>query len=158
MRMSEEPRYRIRVKFGTTEIEVQGDREFVEKKYSELFEKLSSGAPTERPSTPTKVEPPAVGKTSFSEFIAEKSRAVNKDPDDLTGSQKMMVIAYYEYRYKGKDFSYDDVAASASEARLSGLTNPRQYTSDLIKKGYLQEVQCPQEEKKKCFKIGRAHV
>ncbi len=155
--MSEEARYRIRVRFGTTEIEVQGDKEFVEKKYSELFEKLSTESPMARPSAPTKLEAP-VGKTPFPEFIAEKSRSVNKDPDDLTGSQKMMVIAYYEYRYRGKDFSYDDVAASASEARLSGLTNPRQYTSDLIKKGYLQEVQCPQEEKKKCFRILRRGI
>jgi len=151
--MSEEPRYRIRVKFGSTEIEVQGDKEFVESKFNELLQSLSKEI------TAAPEQPKITGeRISFPEFIAEKSRNIGKDPANLTGPQKMMSIAYYIYKYESRDFSYDDVAAGASEARLSGLTNPRQYTSDLIKKGYLQEVQCPQEEKKKCFRILRRGI
>lgn len=152
--MSEEKLYRIKLKLGTTEIEVEGDRDFVEKKFEELFNKVSRPIPQTKPSFEAGLR---LEKVPFPEFIAEVSRNIGKEADDLTGPQKMIVIGYYFYKYEGRDFSYEDVKKATLEARLSGLANPRQYTPELIRRGYIQEVE-PAAGEKKRFKILRRGI
>lgn len=144
--------YRIRIKIGDREFEVEGDREFVERNVETLFNKLYQEVTLKETKT-TQEE-----KITFNEFINEKAKIFGKDPDQLSGLQKILLIAYYVYKFEeGRDFTYDDVKKYSQEARLSGLANPRQYMSELIRKGFVKEGEVS-EGKKKTFKILRGGI
>lgn len=144
--------YRIRIKIGDREFEVEGDKEFVERNAEVLFNKVRQEV-TQKEVKVVQEEIP-----TFNEFINEKAKIFGKDPDQLSGFQKILLIAYYVFKFEnGRDFTYDDIEKYSQEARLSGLANPRQYMSDLIKKGFVKEGEVS-EGKKKTFKILRGGI
>jgi hypothetical protein len=144
--------YRVRIKIGEKEFEVEGDREFVEKNAEILFNKLYQETTSKETGAVQEEKP------NFNEFINERAKIFGKDPDQLSGSQKILLIAYYVFKFEGgRDFTYDDVEKYSQEARLSGLANPRQYMSELIRKGFVKEGEVS-EGKKKTFKILRGGI
>jgi len=145
--------YRIKIRMGDKELEVEGDKDFVEKSIDNLYEKIYGKV---APEVPSKVISLPSERPSFNEYLSEIAKVFGKDPDKLTGYQKILLIAYYVFKYENRDFTYDDIEKYSGEARLSGLANPRQYMSDLIRKGYLQESET--EGKKKSFKILRRGI
>lgn len=141
--------YKIRIRIGDKEIEVEGDKEFVEKNAEALFSKIY-GATRETGATQEE-------KLTFNEFINEKAKIFGRDPDQLSGFQKVLLIAYYVFKFENRDFTYEDIERYAQEARLSGLANPRQYMSEIIRKGLVKEGEVS-KDKKKTFKILRGGI
>jgi hypothetical protein len=146
----EESEHGIRVRKGDVEIEVWGNRDFVEA----TFEKLRQEFLQENiKALETQiVQPPSPGVT-FTEYLAEEAKKIGREPDMLKGYEKILLVGYYLYMVEKRDFTYDDVEKLREEARLSGLENPRQYMSILIKKGYVSETGV--EGGKKIFRMLR---
>lgn len=146
----EESEHGIRVRKGDVEIEVWGNREFVEAAFEKLRQEfLQENVKTlETPAA----QPPSPGMT-FTEYLAEEAKKIGREPDMLKGYEKILLIGYYLYTVEKRDFTYDDVEKLRGEARLSGLENPRQYMSILIKKGYVSETGV--EGGKKVFRMLR---
>ncbi|MBO3833400.1 MAG: hypothetical protein FGF51_08505 [Candidatus Brockarchaeota archaeon] len=146
----EEPEYGVRVKRRDVEVEVWGSREFVET----TFERLRSEFLQERVEAARTIEPePLPQGITFTEFLAEEAKRIGREPDMLKGYEKILLIGYYLYMVEKRDFTYEDIEKLKEEARLSGLENPRQYMSILIKRGLVSETGV--EAGKKVFKMLR---
>jgi len=147
---AEEPEYGVRVRKRDVEVDVWGSREFVEK----TFEKLKNEFLQESVEAARVQEPqPLLQGVTFTEYLAEEAKKIGREPDMLKGYEKILLIGYYLYMVEKRDFTYDDVEKLKEEARLSGLENPRQYMSILIRKGYVSETGV--EGGKKIFKMLR---
>jgi len=129
------------------EIEVEGDKEFVESKISDLswIDTLSQKlqAQVARHATPTSKTISTESKLSFTEFSTE----INPQ----THLQRILTIAYYLYRFENRDFTYDDVESFYEQRRWPRPSNPRQAVSDLIEQGYIEEA--GKSNGKKSFRI-----
>jgi|YelNatPaOPRAMG01_1025707.scaffolds.fasta_scaffold58886_1 hypothetical protein len=145
-----EPEYGVRVRKRDVEVEVWGSREFVET----TFDRLKNEFLQEKlePARVIEPQPPPQGIT-FTEFLAEEAKRIGREPDMLKGYEKILLIGYYLYMVEKRDFTYEDVEKFKEEARLSGLENPRQYMSILIKRGFVSETGV--EAGKKVFKMLR---
>ena len=144
-----EPEYGVRVRKRDVEVEVWGSREFVEA----TFERLRSEFLQERVEAARTLEPQPAQGVTFTEFLAEEAKRIGREPDMLKGYEKILLIGYYLYMVEKRDFTYEDVEKLKEEARLSGLENPRQYMSILIKRGFVSETGV--EAGKKVFKMLR---
>jgi hypothetical protein len=144
-----ESEHGVRIKKGDVEIEVWGSRDFVESTLEKLREEFfkKSGV-TEAQA----VKPPSPTMT-FTEYLSEEAKALGREPDTLKGYEKILLIGYYIYTTENRDFTYDDIERLKTEARLSGLENPRQYMGVLIRKGYVSETGV--EGGKKVFRMLR---
>ena len=142
----------VRIKRGEVEIEVWGDRDFVESMLEKLKEEFlkKSEAPVVQ-----EVKPP-LSSITFVEYLAEEAKKIGREPDTLKGYEKILLIGYYIYVKENRDFTYDDIERLKTEARLSGLENPRQYMGVLIRKGYISESST--EGGKKAFRILRRGI
>ena len=128
-----ESHYRIRYRKGDLEVEVQGDKAWVEKKFKELTEgKL---APPEPPAPPTEID---LASISLVEFV--KAKGNPSGHIDLT-----MIFAYWLHK-KEKMTSYNrsNIANCYSEARIPKTTNIGAIMNANQSKGYLM----PASEKK----------
>ncbi|MGQ9596551.1 MAG: hypothetical protein ACUVQY_05320 [Thermoproteota archaeon] len=142
--------YGVKVKKGDVEIEVWGDKEFVETTFEKLKEEFLKEAA--RVLETQAVKPPSPGMP-FTEYLVEEAKRIGREPDMLKGYEKILLIGHYLYTVENKDFTYEDIDKLREEARLSGLENPRQYMSILIKKGYASEAGV--EGGKKIFRMLR---
>lgn len=147
-----ESEHGVRIKKGDVEIEVWGSRSFVEstmEKLKEEFFKKSEIVEIQavKPPSPT---------TTFTEYLAEEAKALGREPDTLKGYEKILLIGYYIYTTENRDFTYDDIERLKTEARLSGLENPRQYMGVLIRRGYVSETGV--EGGKKVFRMLRRGI
>lgn len=139
--------YRIRLNLNGLEIEVEGDKEFVESKISDLSwidtlsQKLQTQAGKQTSSVSRIVSTEA--KPSFTEFSTE----INPQ----THLQRILTIAYYLYRFENRDFTYEDVENFYEQRRWPRPANPRQAVSDLIEEGYIEEA--GKTDGKKNFRI-----
>ncbi|MBO3769170.1 MAG: hypothetical protein QXS51_05835 [Thermoproteota archaeon] len=142
------PESGVRIKKGELEVEVWGSREFVEstleKLKEEFFKKEVLVTQTVKPSSPS---------MTFTEYLAEEAKVLGREPDTLKGYEKILLIGYYIYTTENRDFTYEDIERLKTEARLSGLENPRQYMGVLIRKGYVSETGT--EGGKKVFRMLR---
>ncbi|MEM2945359.1 MAG: hypothetical protein QXI87_03320 [Thermoproteota archaeon] len=149
----EEPEFGVRVRRRDVEVEVWGSREFVET----TFERLKNEFLQERIEAARTIEPqPPLQGITFTEFLAEEAKRIGKEPDMLKGYEKILLIGYYLYMVEKRDFTYEDIEKLKEEARLSGLENPRQYMSILIKRGLVSETGV--EAGKKVFKMLRRGI
>ena len=96
--------YKIRINLSDGEIEIEGDKEFVKSEIKELLEELYIRYvhPKEPSQTLKKEEGETQEKPYIKEFIKEKNPA---------GSlQTAVVLAYYLWKYEGKEtFTKDDI-------------------------------------------------
>jgi hypothetical protein len=146
---STESGYGIKIRKGDVEVEVWGSREFVEATFEKLKEEFLKRSEV--------IEFQAIKQPSsaatFAEYLAEEAKVIGREPDNLKGYEKILLIGYYIYTRENRDFTYDDVERLKAEARLSGLENPRQYMGILIRRGYVSETGV--EGGKKVFRILR---
>ena len=140
-----EPFYRIRYRKGDFELEVQGDKEFVEQKFQELTEE--EVIPQKMRKTEERIEG---GTVALPESAAELLR--------LKGSPKRHVdisiaFSYWLFKKRGTDiFNINDIGECYNEARLKKPANTTDVMNRNQQKGYL----VPAEEKKdnlKAWKI-----
>ncbi|MEM2584264.1 MAG: hypothetical protein QXP99_01855 [Thermoproteota archaeon] len=150
--MSSETEHGVRIKKGDVEIEVWGSRDFVESTMERLKEEFFKKSEIIEAQA---VKPPSPAM-AFTEYLAEEAKALGREPDTLKGYEKILLIGYYIYTTENRDFTYDDRERLKTEARLSGLENPRQYMGVLIKKGYVSETGV--EGGKKVFRMLRRGI
>jgi len=117
--------YRIKYKKDNLEIEVQGDKNWVDKKFTELIEKqfVEEEALKRKPSS-RKLP------GSIIEFLKEKGAQNYTD--------RIIVFCYWLVHSKGYDsYNADDIYACYSEARISPPANINSMMNHLQGKGYL---------------------
>ncbi len=144
-----ESKHGVRIKKGDVEIEVWGSRDFVESTLERLREEFFKKSEI----TEAQAVKPLSPTMTFTEYLAEEAKALGREPDTLKGYEKILLIGYYIYTTENRDFTYDDIERLKTEARLSGLENPRQYMGVLIRRGYVSETGV--EGGKKVFRMLR---
>lgn len=137
-----ETNYLLRYKKGDLEIEVQGDKTFVEEKFKELFElKIGSAQKEEAVSSPIQSQTEVGRKISLAEFLKTKNLKSHGD--------KILVLGYYlEKVMNESSFNMSDIEKCYVQARLPKTTNFRPYISQLIHDGYIMDAEEKKENKK----------
>lgn len=130
--MSAQITYRIKLSMNGIELEIEGDREFVESKISDLswIDSFSQKF-QEQTTRPLSKIALTAKKPSFTEF--------STDLNPQTHLERILTIAYYLYKFEERDFTYDDVENFYEQRRWPRPANPRQAVSDLIEEGYIEE-------------------
>ena len=139
--------YRVRISVGGLEIEIEGDKEFIEERFSDLswldkvLEKI-------KPHESIKEGELISEKLSFTEYVDEL------EPE--THPQRFLTIAYYLHRHGGRDMTYDDVKDYYQRVRWPTPKNLSDVMSDLIKDGFMEEA--GKLNGKKAFRILRKGI
>ncbi len=137
--------YRVRVLSNGVEVEVEGDREFVEAKLSDLS---WLEAMLERLSAMEGGRGEAGEKPSFIEF------ADRLDPK--SHPQRFLTIAYYLYKWEGRNVGYDDFEEYYRKARWPTPSNPRDVVGDLVRDRLFEDA--GRVNGKKVFRILRKGI
>ncbi|MDP3012902.1 MAG: nucleotidyl transferase AbiEii/AbiGii toxin family protein, partial [Candidatus Subteraquimicrobiales bacterium] len=137
-----ESHYSIRYKRGDLEIEVQGDKAFVEGKFKELLDMKPEIVQKE-----TYVPPPEQSlseggkKISLAEFLGTKNPKSHGD--------KILTFGYFLEKNRGYSaFNLNDIEACYKEARLPKTKNFSTYITQLIRDGYLVDAEEKKDNKK----------
>ena len=124
--------YRIRLRSTGFELELEGDREFVESKLADLswLEKIldKAGAAAHAESRPLT----SGRKPSFIEFASLMNPRTN--------GEKVLTIAYYLYKWENRDVTYEDIEQYYRRARWPMPGNVRDVMSNLIREGYMEDA------------------
>ncbi|MCS7125721.1 MAG: hypothetical protein NZ929_02265 [Aigarchaeota archaeon] len=130
--MTAQTTYRIKLNLNGLEVEIEGDKEFVESKLSDLswVDNLTQKLVGRGVKPSSKI---AISKSGSS--FTELSSQLNPQ----SHLQKILTIAYYLYSREDRDFTYDDIENYYEQRRWSRPSNPRDAVSDLIKEGYIEE-------------------
>lgn len=137
-----ESNYVMRYKKGDLEIEVQGDKVFVEEKFKELLMLKPVEVPKDTiVSLPMSAQEESGKKTSMAEFLKLKSPKSHGD--------KILVFGYYLEKVDGQSsFNVNDVEKCYTQARIPKTKNFPQYIAQLIRDGYLMDAEDKKDNKK----------
>jgi len=139
-----ESSYKIKIRRGDLEIEVQGDKQFVLEQFGELKEELfrfREVVPTAPVTAAPKVEGKPLEGLSLVEFL--NAKGPKSHPDRVT------VMAYYLHHYQGVEiFNADDINECYSQARISRSANLNATINKNIAKGYIMEAKEKKDNKK----------
>ena len=124
------------------EIEVQGDKAFVEGKFKELLELKQEVHLKETPVSPSIHSTNETGKKmSLAEFLKSKNPQGHDD--------KILVFGYLiEVIEKSSSFNVDDIKKCYQQAKIPPTKNIPTYTTLLTKKGYIIEAMEKKDNKK----------
>ncbi len=129
---------RIRFRQSDLEIEIEGDREFVETYFNNLLQKFQFGP----------FETAERGNNLLNQLLEQKHPSSH--------SEKLLLFAYYlEKHSKLESFSADDIGRCYQETRIPGPRN----INDLIRKlprEYVMEV--GRKGKKKAWRLTREGI
>jgi len=139
--------YRVRISIGGLEIEIEGDKEFIEERFSDLSW-LDKFLEKVKPRESIKQGELIGEKLSFTEYVDEI------EPE--THLQRFLTIAYYLHKHEGRDMTYDDVKDYYQRVRWPTPKNLSDVMSDLIKDGYMEEA--GKMNGKKAFRILRKGI
>ncbi|TET26557.1 MAG: hypothetical protein E3J73_04330 [Candidatus Bathyarchaeum sp.] len=135
--------YRIRVKRGDFELEVQGDRQWVEKKFEELTSRDAITSLETQVLPTRKEEKPKGGElpVSLAEFLKQRGNP----------QQHAVLVVLFGYWLFHKEntraFNVRDISSCYNDARIPESTNTSQYLNNAQADGYFKRV----EEKKDGF-------
>lgn len=137
-----ESNYLIRYKKGDLEIEVQGDKTFVEEKFKELSEfkyipvKKDTNIPQMIPA-----QEELDKKLSLVEFLKSKNLKSHGD--------KILVFSYYlEKNMNESSFNINDIEKCYLQTRTPKTKNFRPYITQLIRDGYIMDADEKKNNKK----------
>lgn len=117
-----EASYRVRYKKGDFEIELQGDKEWVEKKFIEFIE--------------GRIVEPNVSAKMLSESLVEflKSKGDPKEHID-----RIIVFSYWLFHKENiESYNVDDIERCYDEARITKPSNINAFMNELQAKGFLK--------------------
>jgi hypothetical protein len=130
-----ETNYRIRYKFKDFEVEVQGDKAWVEAKFKELT------TPETSPEV-VKTIKPATGIEKLPESLAE---FLNQLGNPEQHSTLVVIFAYWLVHKEGyQSFNVKDIEKCYTDTRIPASTNTSQYLNEAQGDGYFKRL----EEKK----------
>jgi hypothetical protein len=146
--MPEQMTHRIRIKRGDFEIEVEGEKEFVEKKFQELIDSSPFPKISQPLTSPPKQVFDNTSKTlSLREFIDQFNTKAHMD--------YILLIAYYLEKYRSQEsFTVTEIKGAYSEMREK-LTNAGPFINQNVKKGYLMEAPSKEGVKKATYSLTR---
>jgi len=138
-----ESNYSIKYRKGELEIEVHGDKSFVESKFKELFEaKLE--AVSKKAEVKVETIPEGKKEMSLAEFLNSKQPKAHGD--------KILVFGYYLEKQKGYgSFNRDDIEKCYIDSKTPKTTNIGVYISQLISGGYIMPVE--KKDNKKAWQL-----
>jgi hypothetical protein len=120
-----ETSYKIRYRKGDFEIELQGDKDWVEEKFKEFIE----GKIVELAALTTKAK---MLPDSLVEFLKSKG-----NPEEHT--DRAIVFSYWLFHKENmKSYNIDDIAKCYDEARIAKPANLNDIMNKLQAKGYLK--------------------
>jgi len=120
-----ETSYKIRYRKGDFEIELQGDKDWVEEKFKEFIE----GKIVELAALTTKAK---TLPDSLVEFLKSKG-----DPKEHT--DRITIFSYWLFHKENlKSYNVDDIERCYDETRIAKPTNINAFMNDLQAKGYLK--------------------
>ncbi len=142
--------YVLKFKKGDVEIEVHGDRNFVERKFEELYGKVFEAIvhvkeePVKKPAVVEKAPPKPVKKP-------EKAVAEALDPKDVkefvrsfktpTNTEKMLVAArYLRDKAKKKSFTLSDIKSVYKIMRWELSKNPSSFLAKFRKRKFIYQL------------------
>lgn len=136
-----ETSYRIRYRKGDFEVEIQGDKEWIEKKFKELTgEKITKSIAL--------VAKAKALPDSLVEFLK-----IHGNPKEHT--DRAIIFSYWLfYKENMKAFNVDDIAKCYDEARITKPKNITDTMNKLQAKGYLK--QAGEKDGKKAWVITQA--
>jgi hypothetical protein len=147
--------YRLRIKVGGLELELEGDREFLEARVADLswidalLERLGNLGWQELIKAPQQA-----AASNFSSFV-EFTSLVNPEKN----WEKFLTIAYYLYKQEGRNLTYEDIEKYYAQARWPMPKNVWDVMSHLIREGYMEDA--GKQNDRKIFRIlkkGVEHV
>ena len=135
-----ETKYVLRYKKGDLEIEVQGDKEFVETKFQELLKfKIESKEEFQSVTDISRISPDK--ELSLGEFIKQKNPKSHGD--------KILMFGYYLERIKGyESFNIDDIEKCYQDVRMPKTKNFSPYITQLIREGKIMDSEAKKDNKK----------
>jgi hypothetical protein len=134
--------YRLRIRKGDTEIEVDGTEDFVIEQFDRLSELLEITADVGKGREEKRI--------SIREFLDEKS------PHKHT--EEIAVFAYYTDKMLFEPyFNVNDINELYSKAKIKGPANINDTINALVKRGILMEVD-EEKENLKCWTITRSGI
>lgn len=143
--------YKVRLHRGDIEIEVQGDKEYVDKKFQELFESqiqiktVQHGAVKEKAISTGGSKP-----LSLREFVEQFNTKAHMD--------YILIIAYYLEKYRSQDsLTVTDIKKCYGEMREK-LTNAGPFVLQNVKKGFLMEAPAKEGQKKATYSLTRKGI
>lgn len=137
-----ETHYALRYKKGDLEIEVQGDKAFVEEKFKELLE-MKPKVVQKETHVPLSEQSLSEGgkKISLAEFLRTKNPKSHGD--------KILTFGYFLEKNRGYSaFNLNDIEACYKDARIPKTKNFPQYIAQLIRDGYLVDAEEKKDNKK----------
>jgi len=140
--------YRIKLRRGDFEIEVQGDKEFVDSKFRELLD-TQPFPKTTQPLTTKPISIPTDGgkPLSLREFVDQYNTKAHMD--------FILLIGYYLEKYRGQDsFTVADIKSAYNDMREK-LTNAGPFINQNVKKGFLMEAPPKEGIKKTMYSLTR---
>lgn len=129
-----EPTYRIKLKKGDFEVEIEGDKTWVETKFREL----TTAEVVVKPSEAT--QPPTTKAKTFSlpQSLAE---FLNSKGNPKQHSILVVVFGYWLFHKENqKSFNLKDITKCYDDARIPESTNTSQCMNDAQGKGLLKRV------------------
>lgn len=149
--MPEELVYRIKLRRGDFEIEVQGDKEYVDSKFRELLD-TQPFPKTTQPLTAKSANLPTDGTKTLSlrEFVDQFNTTAHMD--------FILLIGYYLEKYRGQDsFTVADIKKAYDDMREK-LTNAGPFINQNVKKGLLMEAPPKEGIKKTMYSLTRKGI
>jgi len=136
-----ETHYSIKYKDGDSEIEVHGDKDFVESKFKEFLE-LKKPAEVQHPIQKDEVsKTPPEKKYSLAEYLKTK--------DDKSHSDKILIFAFYLEEYENmSSFSLNDIEQCYKKVRIPKTKNFSPYIRQITHNGYITEASEKKDSKK----------
>lgn len=132
-------RYKIRIKRGNLEVEVQGDKQWVENKFEELTSKEAFTALKVQVEPMVKAEEKPKEKeelpVSLAEFLRQKGSP---------HQHKILVVLFSYWLFHKENlrtFNVRDISACYDDARIPESTNTSQYMNQAQAEGYFKRVE-----------------
>lgn len=131
--MADEHSYRVKIKKGDSEVEIQGDKEWVEEKYKELSEFLITSQPEPLADL---TKPPHISQPlSFPDSIME---FYNMKGSPKTHTDKAIIFAYWLSKKEGfVNYNYVDIETCYEKALIAKPGNTTDVMNRNQKKGFL---------------------
>jgi len=142
--------YKFRLKLGEVEFELEGDKDFLDARLSNLswIDAILSKLKESKKVVQAKRSPLENEKLSFVEFATTINPRKNWE--------KFLTIAYYLYKQEGRDLTYEDVENYYRQARWPIPGNARDVMSNLIREGYMEDA--GRRNDRKAFRILRRGI
>ncbi len=138
--------YRIRYKKGDFEVEVQGDKAWVEGKFEELKKDITPKAPLSGPSVSKTPAPPTIDDATLSGSLVEFIKAKG-EPSKHT--DRMVLFAYWLFKKENMSYyNITDIINCYDKTRIPKPANPSDIMNQIQEQGFITTVKDEKDGKK----------